>query len=139
MYIRSGVFFLFERVLNSVNNPRYVEKVWYINSNIFLSVVWNIPLYATYIIFQLAVQCLRCLFSSLSLPRPGLYPRSIHVISVEDTVAKRQVFLCLLQLFPVNIIQAILRTHLHLRVVNWRTKRGELPKAKLFQGLGSVW
>jgi len=66
----------------------------------------NIPLHATYILFrfQLAVQWVWYLFSGLTLQRPFLYPRSIHVMSVEDKVAERQTFLCVLQLFPVSVI-----------------------------------
>ena len=97
-------------------------------ANCVLSGVRNIPLHAKYILFrfQLALQWLNYLFSGLSLKRPGLYRRSIHVMSVEDKVARRQVFLCVLQLFPISKMETILRTHLHLRVVvNWRTNRWE--------------
>jgi hypothetical protein len=131
-------------ILNIYNNfpPCINRRVFLTKANCVLSEVRNISLYIIYIRFrlQLVVPRFTCLVAGLSPRKPGFCPRSVHVRSVEDKVAKRQTFFCLLQLSPVSIIPRIPCTRLHLRVaLNWSTKEQNLGKFQKQCSVGNQW
>jgi len=70
-------------------------------------------------------QCLQRLAVRLSMTRPGIHHRSIHVRFVVYKMALGQVFPRVRRLFPVSLIAPMFHAHLHLHVVHSKGPKQE--------------
>jgi hypothetical protein len=71
------------------------------------------------------------LVAGLSLWRPGLHPRSVHVRSIVDIVAQGQVFIRIFRFSPAILFPPLLHTHLYLQAVLSR-KPGSIVQKSVF-------